>query len=846
MQRIKRKFSLSSLCCVIFFVILSAALYALKLEFARYTSLPSCQISTYSWANHPDRASHYAGSSANTIRYDPVFDMWRRTTKAAAFNASSSLAQLPVDTVSTDPNYAGPLATLSPLQRILSEHTVLRAEREQVSMRVLLEYDGAESQLRAYGFSPTSRSGSIFAGWLPIQNIKDISQLPHLRSISTSRKLYPHLNVSTPMVFAPQTHIQYGLDGRDVIIGIIDTGIDYRHPAFLNANGTTRIISILDFSLPDPITGQAPRLFTNDQINAALKNSSPLGHEDNTGHGTHIAGIAAGNQLSEKDSGSRYRGVAPRANLVVVKGIRDNRREFDSGDVLQGISYIHDLARRYRSPYVINLSLGGQHGGHDGNTLLERAIANFSGPGKYGQSIVASAGNEGQQQIHASGWLQRPHSLTLRLQVPEYKEADKLPPTSAQVLLEIWSHIDGDMGFAIRTPRGHYIPRFQRSNVPDKPIQTPDGVVIFSHSTHTNPPAGHQLGILLSHDTNTPLYPGVWRIEFYGQTPRFDAWVAETRLPYGSVRWLDYRAQELLIGVPASTDAVITVGAFNSRSGWLNGLGHVIQREIISGDLANFSSPGPTRDARPKPEIVAPGIFVAAPASAFSNPSPNSLVADGPYIVSQGTSQAAPHVTGGIALMLQLKRNLDTPAIRNVIIRSASTDSFTADGATYQAQWGFGKLNLLKALQTLTQVSSGSPDPTRSTLGSVFRRLPADGRSQTPIFLIPKDVAGTPLASPRSVQIHTTAGTLSPTVEDSNGVYRANLTAPRSPQMAYISAIVDGISVTTQLQIDFLSAHAPQSVGCQCSALSSGGSFSLIFLLFMLWPLFFCYRQYSR
>ena len=527
-------------------------------------------------------------------------------------------------------------------EKSYSSLLTFRRQKGLIYLRVLLDYRGTRGVLVARGFISIIRAGSIYTAWIPLGELDHSFALPQLRYLVASRRLHSHLNVSAALIQAPQMRLRYGLDGRGVIVGVVDTGIDYEHLSFRNPDGTTRILAILDFSLPCPLTKEPPRVFTRKEIDEALRTGKALGHKDKLGHGTHITGIAAGNGSSKSDNVIRYQGIAPRADLVIVKGIREDKNDFDSGDVLQGISYIHKIAKLLKRPYVINLSLGGQHGGHDGGSLLERAIARFSGLGFPGQIVVASAGNEGTKDIHARGWLKPSHRLSLPLQIPAYPKDEKKTPPKARVLVEFWYPKSGDLTFSIESPSGLLIGPFSSKALPLSSQAHEDGVLSISHTIHSGQSASHQWSFLFSNGVNEALRSGTWYIQIHGKTSRFDAWIAESSLPSGSPRWLDYLSQDTLIGVPASSEAVITVGSFNSRSGWRNITNAVIERDIVVGDISSFSSPGPTRDNRPKPEVVAPGLFIAAPLSKDHDVSSGSTLAEASFFISQGTVRLLP------------------------------------------------------------------------------------------------------------------------------------------------------------------------------------------------------------
>ncbi len=748
-------------------------------------------------------------------------------------------ARLNPSTLSPSPNasisLAGPSApSLSPEAQtwvhVLSSSARWRHHQGQLQLRILMEKVNPTATLTSVGFVPTLQQNTFAVGWVPLCQLHQILKHPNLRAAELTTRLRSHLNVSSAKIQAPETRLKYGLDGRGVIVGVIDTGIDYKHPAFRNADGSTRILSILDYSLRSPFTQTFPRVFNQEQIDQALTQEEPLGHEDTLGHGTHIAGIAAGNgQTNDPSNPATYLGVAPRADLLVVKGLREGSDEFDSGDILQGVAFVHSFAKRVGKPYVINLSLGGQQGGHDGYSLLERALSSFSGPKKSGQILVASAGNEGNSAIHAGGWL-RDGTASLRFQVPESSAAR---PSFSQIVIEMWVPQDSQLKISLHSPQGESSPTFTLDTPPQSLQSMGQSWATFGYSTHSKPVPSRRLSVVITNRDEQPIPTGLWSLKLQGSTPRFDAWITETVIPGGRrATWTSYNTPEMLIGIPASTDAVITVGSFNTRSGWKSSTDNVQQREVVVGQLSAFSSPGPTRDQRPKPEVVAPGLFVAAPASSFSSSGGNARVAGGgSYLISQGTSQAAPHVTGGIALLLQAAPALDTDTIRNLLIRSATTDSYTQGSTTYRKSWGFGKFNILRAAQTQQQPSTQPLDPKRSTVGLLQDHIPADGSTQTYVFILPKDKDGLPLAKVATVEVESSYGSVSPVEEISPGVYRATLTAPSKPAVSMISARVDGVTLHAFRVLQFVDARKPpgqEGCGCQSSSTASPWLFWLV------------------
>ncbi len=708
-----------------------------------------------------------------------------------------------------------------------------RINAGHLEIRALLEFTGSPDELQKKGYTITSSAGPIYSVWIPFRNLSHIKHLKGLQIASLGRPLSTHLNLSSVTIRAPQARLKYSLDGRGVIVGIIDTGIDISHPSFRHANGKTRLLYLLDYSLPSSGKKGAkpPRLFTQKEIDEALRRGQRLEHRDTYGHGTHIAGIAAGNGQLSLGGTRRYIGIAPRADLIVVKALRKEKSNFNSADVLDGITFIHNKAKKLKRPYVINLSLGGHHGGHEGRTLLERAINVFSGPRKNGQIIVASAGNEGNHLIHTEGWVSPEEAGDIVLIVPPY---DKEKKFEVRALVEIWYDFQDNLQAYVITPSGQQIGPYNVTQGTRTPLLTKDGLIALQHDIQYILPARKFITILLTNFKDTPLASGRWRIRLKGNAHRFDAWISSQKHPKGRITF-ERATRSILIGVPGACSGVLTVGSFNSRRGWLNAYHLTYSQPFEVGALSSFSSPGPTRDGRPKPEISAPGIFVAAPASKDASPAPTHLVSDGFYFISQGTSQAAPHLTGAVALLLQENPYLDTEEIRHLLMRSAQTDSYTNGGHTYDPHWGFGKLDILSLLRTAHQFSLQPPDPQRSTFGTTFSNLPANGKASTTIYIVPKDANGQSLTPGQTVQVRTTHGKLSPVIEFAPALYKTTLTSSTFPTIASLSAWINGVRLSTTLKISFTPPLKKKfAQGCSCQQqTNTSSSLPLLFLLLL-------------
>jgi len=495
-------------------------------------------------------------------------------------------------------------------------------------------------------------------------------------------KAHPALDDSMTAIHANTLRFASpALTGEGVLIGVVDTGVDYTHLDFRtdrDGDGfeeSSRIASIWD---------QTEGLFGVHYDQADIERDLRLGfgpdegfvrESDTDGHGTHVLGVAAGDGSS---SAAGLVGVAPEADLIVVK------TSFYTSDILNGVEFILDEAAVRGQPVVVNLSLGGHSGPHDGTSLFEQALSELAT--ESGATIIVSAGNEGDETIHVSQRLSVGGSQTF-----------SLLPSSVSAEAEIW--YPGSSSFAIQVvaPSGEtlYVPAGATGSL----VTTHGSLYVDNASFGTSSLNGDgEIGVRLS-----ALSGAAWTMTVSSQIGggTFHGWITS-----GSAEFLGGDST-YTIAEPGNAYEVITVGAFNSKSQWTSSNGAVdYSIEFPVGAFSSFSSLGPTRDGRAKPDLSAPGAWIMSSASSDAWASPTLLHPDGQHIASAGTSFAAPHVAGVVALMLQLAPTLSSNAILDVLQDTARRDGFT--GSVPNLRWGFGKLDAQEA--TLAVVPD-DPDP---------------------------------------------------------------------------------------------------------------------------------------
>jgi len=688
---------------------------------------------------------------------------------------------------------------------------------------------GGAAALERAGIAARELSQSFAAVTLPASKLSTLWQLPGLLRVDGSRTLHPRLDRSVPYIGAT-TLRDAGLSGRGVMIATIDTGIDFRHLDFRNEDGSSRIAFLIDATTPRgnlhpelPDTADMA-VYTKDDLDALLSAEAQgkqpprrIAEADTSGHGTHVAGIAAGNGrgTGNRLPAGRYVGVAPGATLCAVKATR-NDQDFADMDILVGVRFCLERARVLHMPVVVNLSLGSGGGPHDGTSALELALDELIAD-QPGRALVAAAGNSGTEDIHASGRLAGgSHEIPIQI-----KQGDGDKSGQSSLVLEVFfdtavlpsagEDAPGHITMELRSPAGKVLRASPgQSNRGEFPGE---GVGIIDNSDDTMTGRRGALMLLRGKDALSGVKAGEWKLTLRGSTLRYDVWQVESSSDL-EVKLLRHLDPDGYVEIPSAARSAISVGAMRTRADWLRVDGKLVtfERELLR--VAPFSSGGPTSDGRFAPDLLAPGEFIISTLSSAASPSsersvfyspgdPEFLVADdGAHAVLRGTSQAAPHVAGAIALLFELDPDLTGTHVRELLRTTTRTDPASP---SYGPRRGFGTLDLNTALTAMR----GSPplfvDALSSDLGSNFDAIPA-GVGQAVITVTPRDPRGVPLGPGLRVDVLSDAGDwLGPTVDTGFGRYERVLLA-RGPRgtLATVQARVGEKILARTLSIHFV------------------------------------------
>ncbi|MFN2503109.1 MAG: S8 family serine peptidase [Acidimicrobiales bacterium] len=463
---------------------------------------------------------------------------------------------------------------------LVSTEPTARPARVVVFLHVDAQADLED--LSEYGVEVNAGEGPIRTGIVPLDGIERLSEDPAVTRIVPARRLRPLLDVAVPAVGVPAMRKRGRLSGKGVVIGTVDTGIQASHPSFKG-----RVARIWDQTMAGG-KGVAEGRY-GVELSGAMCDLS----KDTIGHGTHVAGIAAGADRT-------YTGVAPRAQLVIVKS------DLLTAHIADGIRYIFRVASQLGCPAVVNLSLGGHDDAHDGTDSLSAVIDASVGPGRI---VCCAAGNEGNDNIHAQVLAHQGVTRTIACAI------DSPGPGELPIVANVngWYSGADRIDVAVVGPSGTQTP-FQpiiSKGSPVRDYSLTDGVVRIT-SPGPDPANGDHNFIVQIQPAPAPLspppspVPGGWRIRLNGVKVvhgRVDVWVID------DVALFTGRAVQdsMKVGSPGAATRAITLASYTTRVAWKDPAGkdHLLGLELY--DISDFSSEGPGRDGAQKPDLAAPG-----------------------------------------------------------------------------------------------------------------------------------------------------------------------------------------------------------------------------------------------
>lgn len=478
-----------------------------------------------------------------------------------------------------------------------------------------------------------------------------------------------HKELAKSCITNVQSSYQFNLSGEGVLIAVLDSGIDYTHPDFINEDGTSRILYMWDQTIPgnSPVGFNHGSEYTNEQLNQALKNTNPYSivpQTDTLGHGTAVAGIAAGNGRS---SAGQNVGVATKASLIIVKlGEKGYPSFAKTTELMRALKYVISKAQELTMPLSINISYGTNDGPHNGQSLFERYINNMAELWKC--SIIVAAGNEGNASHHYEGKI-----ASREVQDVTFFYAGKYQ----SFFITLWKNFVDSLTVELILPGGQST-----------------GEIMFFESTHTY--NIEETSILINY--GQPQYYNAFQEIFFqlntrtGQTPQglytiriragqivdgaYNIYLPTVEEVTEETRFTSPN-QNSTLTIPSTALNVITVGGYDTSL----------------DTMSEFSGRGNTINVIfAKPDLVAPSVDI------------RTTKINGGYDTFTGTSMAAPFVTGSVALMMQwgiVQKN--DPFLYGERVKSfLKSGAKREDNMSYpNSSWGYGALCLFNTLSQL-------------------------------------------------------------------------------------------------------------------------------------------------
>ena len=472
-----------------------------------------------------------------------------------------------------------------------------------------------------------------------------------------------------------QNYPTLGLKGNGVLVGFIDTGIDYENPVFRNIDGSTRILGIWDQSIQD---GQPPQNFlygteyTKEMIDAALSSDNPkalVPTQDESGHGTFLASVAAGGA----DVENQFLGAAPESKLAIVKlkpakpylkdffYIPQEMPAYQENDIMAAIEYLEETARKLGRPLILCLGLGTNNGSHSGGSNLSELLDDIAG--RWRRCAVVATGNEANARHHFYGKSDGNSMVAVEVNVEQRMRG---------FYLELWASAPELFVVAVRSPGGTLMPA---QNVPGNSHQEQEFIFEGTRVEIDYAQVGRTRGDQLVFIRFENPAAGIWTLYVNPSTTitgQFHIWLPMSGMLEKDVVFLR-PDPDVTLTVPSSAKIPIGVGGMDQKSGILyldSGRGNTIASVV-------------------KPDFVAPAVGVQA------------IGRLGNYVTLTGTSAASAIAAGACAQIMEWGNSrgrrllLNSVQIGNILIRGCERNP---DVSYPNTAWGYGKMNVYDAL----------------------------------------------------------------------------------------------------------------------------------------------------
>lgn len=505
-------------------------------------------------------------------------------------------------------------------ERIKSKNLNVGYDPEKKLWDVIVKYSGSQSGLAGEQIQAVPLLGGYAVVTLPESEIDSYSHREQIEFIEKPKQLYfETFQGKEASCILPLQNGVNGLTGRGILVGIVDSGIDFFHPDFRTEDGSSRILSLWDQSIPgNPPEGYVIGTeYTKEEINKALALGEIQGRRlvpsrDYTSHGTAVLGIAAGNGRASEGAN---RGIAYESDLLVVKMKNAGKNSFPrTTELMEGVDYLIRQSIRLGKPIVVNISFGNNYGSHKGDSLLETYLDSVSAMGR--NVICTGMGNNGDDALHFGGKLENREIQEIELGIGPYEPA---------LNLQLWKAYEDEIKIYVENPSGIRIGPLEERMGAQRWRAGNTNLLIY----YGKPAPYHVTQeIYFEFLPDAPYVDsGVWKLVLQGthvKNGEYFLWLPGGKTLNPGTGFYLPRVQGTLT-IPATARRLISVGAYDSR--------------LLS--YAGFSGRGSSELPYEKPDLTAPGVGITAPR------------AGGGYGSYTGTSFAVPFVSGSAALLME-------------------------------------------------------------------------------------------------------------------------------------------------------------------------------------------------
>ena len=628
--------------------------------------------------------------------------------QAPKLNASLTLLMSKHREVKANPATRSKVRTLTVGQRAYSTAENISVTIDCEDAQALVE------KLQADGFTARVATENVLTARISMDAVERIAAMPEVKHIALARRFQKKMNKARAATNVTKVHSGEGLEtpftGKGVVIGVIDQGFQYDHAAFKTKDGKQRVRAVWDFT----------------KKNSQPTTNIPTGGEKKESHATHVTGIAAGTDLSNKCGG-----VAPDADIIMMPST------FDDDEIINGVKYVKEFAEKEGKPWVVNMSFGSQIGPHDGTQLYDQTIEKMIGKGGF---VTAANGNEGGQKIHAMAEVPAGETRYLIFSRPDNSE-----------------NPEDETVFFFSALAADSVAHFKLT-----PVIYADGKMITLTAEQWKKAKDKEVASFVEnineYNKKQELYgefnlekfedffdeeklgerPRMMllalKVESVSQTPQtFHAWIEASY--YGEFSELSFQGEsarmvrgddQYLVGEGASTiPSAVSVASFNTATSWYAKL---IEESIetagepySSGEVGGssiFSSAGPYLGNGMKPLVAAPGSYINSAFNAYDSDIDyeedeyvtDVLTVNGKkqyYGMMEGTSMASPFMAGVLALWLEAYPQLSYEQVVEIVKKTSVRDNKVGT-EEWTRKRGYGKIDAYAGLKEALQLASVS------------------------------------------------------------------------------------------------------------------------------------------